>query len=232
MSPADPLAPVLARISSIQSRFGMPSPARRTEAQALDFASLLDGARAATAPPASAPPLLDLHRSLPMTASPVVALPTATSVAAASTVTAGGATLPGTPYDADFTAAARRTGVPARLLAAVAFVESSYRPDVVSGAGAMGMMQLMPEVAAEFGVDPFDPAQAVDGAARLLAAHHERFGSWELALAAYNAGGGAVSRAGNAVPSPAVGEYVRRVASQMPGGTLPDWSSSEGNQDV
>lgn len=105
--------------------------------------------------------------------------------------------------------------MPSELLAAVGWVESRYQPDAVSSAGAIGVMQIMPFVADELRVDPTDPAQAIDGAARLLRSHYDRFGSWDLALAAYNAGAGAVSNAGNAIPSPGVAEYVRRVNERM-----------------
>lgn len=120
-----------------------------------------------------------------------------------------------TPFDAQFAAAGERYGVPADLLSAVGWVESRYQIDAVSSAGAQGVMQLMPFVADELGVDAFDPNQAIDGAARLLKSHYDRFGNWDLALAAYNAGAGAVSRAGNTIPSPGVAEYVRRVNERM-----------------
>ncbi len=117
------------------------------------------------------------------------------------------------PYAELFADAARRTGVPANLLAAVAQVESSFRPEVVSPAGAQGLMQLMPATAAGLGVaDPFDPAQAVDGAARMLQGLINQFGSVPLALAAYNAGPNAVLRAGG-VPSAGVQRYVDKVLS-------------------
>jgi len=115
------------------------------------------------------------------------------------------------PYVGLFTDAARRTGVSAELLAAVAKVESSFRPDAVSPAGAQGLMQIMPATARGLGVDdPFDPAQAVDGASRMLAGLIEQFGSVPLALAAYNAGPNAVLRAGG-VPSAGVQRYVDKV---------------------
>jgi soluble lytic murein transglycosylase-like protein len=111
-----------------------------------------------------------------------------------------------------FASAGAAHGVDPALLAAVAEVESGLDPTAVSPAGAQGLMQLMPATAAELGVtDPFDPAQAVDGAARLLRGHLDRFGSVELALAAYNAGGGAVSRHGGIPPYPETQAYVRRV---------------------
>ena len=110
-----------------------------------------------------------------------------------------------------FAAAAARYGVPAQLLASVARAESGFDTSAVSPAGAVGLMQLMPATARGLGVDPRDPAQAVDGAARLLASHLERFGSVPLALAAYNAGPGAVQRYGGIPPYPETQQYVRRV---------------------
>src|SRR6185369_6767158 len=75
----------------------------------------------------------------------------------------------GVPYADLFTQAAARHGIPPSLLAAVAQVESNFNPNAVSPAGARGLMQIMPATAAGLGVDPFDPAQAVEGAARILA---------------------------------------------------------------
>ena len=116
-----------------------------------------------------------------------------------------------------FSTAEARNGLPPGLLSAVASVESGGRADAVSPAGAQGLMQLMPETARSLGVDPFDPAQAVDGAGRLLAGHLRRFGSLDLALAAYNAGGGAVERAGGIPPYPETQAYVRKVRAAMGG---------------
>ncbi len=110
-----------------------------------------------------------------------------------------------------FTRAAEQYGVPAGLLSAVARAESGYDPGAVSPAGAIGLMQLMPGTARGLGVDPRNPAQAVDGAARLLADHLDRFGSTSLALAAYNAGPGAVQKYGGVPPYAETQQYVRRV---------------------
>jgi hypothetical protein len=86
-----------------------------------------------------------------------------------------------------------RHHLPRALLAAVVHVESSGYSHRISGAGAMGPGQLMPETAKLLGVsDPFDTAQNVDGAARLLAGHLARFHKIRLAIAAYHAGPGAV----------------------------------------
>ncbi|HSP20184.1 MAG TPA: lytic transglycosylase domain-containing protein, partial [Myxococcaceae bacterium] len=90
-------------------------------------------------------------------------------------------------------AAERRHGLPQGLLEAVVAVESGGRPHAISGAGAVGAAQLLPSTARllELG-DPFDSEQAVDGSARYLAEQLRRFGSIRLAVAAYNAGPGAV----------------------------------------
>jgi cell wall-associated NlpC family hydrolase len=121
-------------------------------------------------------------------------------------------------YGAMFSAAGAKYGVPPQLLAAVARVESDFDPTARSGAGALGLMQLMPGTARDLGVDPLDPAQAVDGAARLLAQHLKTYrGSQELALAAYNAGPGAVSRYGGIPPYAETQAYVTRVLSYAQG---------------
>jgi hypothetical protein len=118
----------------------------------------------------------------------------------------------GTGFDALFRKEGAEHGVDPRLLEAVARAESSLRPDAVSPAGAQGLMQLMPSTARGLGVNPLDPAQAVDGAARLLSDHLRRYnGNTELALAAYNAGPGAVARHGGIPPYEETQTYVRRV---------------------
>lgn len=95
------------------------------------------------------------------------------------------------PYAELFRRAGRRHGISPVLLAAVAKTESDFRPRLVSSAGARGLMQIMPAVAAERGIDPFNPSQAVDAAARILAASLRRYhGSVRLALYAYNGGPG------------------------------------------
>ena len=121
-----------------------------------------------------------------------------------------------TPYADLFAAASQKYGVPAALLSAVARQESGYNPTATSRAGAQGLMQLMPGTAKNLGVsNPLDPAQSVDGAARMLSDLTRRFGSTELAVAAYNAGPGAVLKYGGVPPYPETQRYVRNVMSLM-----------------
>jgi soluble lytic murein transglycosylase-like protein len=128
-----------------------------------------------------------------------------------------GGALAGVPYADLFTRAGARHGVDPALLAAVASQESGFDPTAVSSAGARGLMQFMPATARGLGVDPLDPASAVDGAARYLAQLTRQFGSTELGLAAYNAGPGTVSRYGGIPPYPETQAYVRAVTSKAEG---------------
>ncbi|MBC2932329.1 transglycosylase SLT domain-containing protein [Nocardioides sp. zg-1228] len=145
--------------------------------------------------------------------------PFATTPATAPTAaTAPGAAPAGTPYADLFQRAGSTRGVDPALLAAVARHESGFDPRAVSPAGAQGLMQLMPATARGLGVaDPFDPAQAVDGAARLIGDLLTRFGSVELALAAYNAGPGAVMRYDGVPPYPETRAYVQSVMTSWQG---------------
>lgn len=105
-------------------------------------------------------------------------------------------------------------GMPSGMLANLLYAESSYNPNAVSGAGAQGIAQLMPATAAGLGVsDPFDPSQAIPGAALYLSQLDQQFGSWTDAVAAYNAGPGTVSNwinGGGSLPSETVA-YVQKI---------------------
>lgn len=98
----------------------------------------------------------------------------------------------GRPWAGAVDAAATAHGIDGRLLAAVVWTESGFRPGAVSHAGALGLAQLMPGTARLLGVDPRDPLENLAGGATYLRAQLERFGRPELALAAYNAGPGRV----------------------------------------
>ena len=114
--------------------------------------------------------------------------------------------------------AARRHGVSEALLHAVVRAESAYDPNAVSKGGAVGLMQLMPDTARGLGVtDRTDPGQNLDGGARYLKKLLEVFKQdVRLALAAYNAGPGAVRDHGNRVPPyRETREYVKKVTAFM-----------------
>lgn len=108
-------------------------------------------------------------------------------------------------------AAARRHGIPEDLFLRLVRQESGFDPDARSHKGAMGLAQLMPGTARLLGVDPRDPVQNLEGGARYLAQQYRRFGSWRLALAAYNAGPGAVERHGGVPPYRETRGYVRAI---------------------
>ncbi len=187
------LAAVLARISEIQA---LSAPAAEPAA-----------APASASAPAPAP------------AAPASAAGAGTfapALAQASGASAGGLRGSGSHrYDSLIIAAARRHGIDPALVRAVVQHESGFNPDAGSSAGAQGLMQLMPSTAAGLGVtDPRDPAQSIEGGtkllARLLAQYHGRAG---LALAAYNAGPGAVAKYGGVPPYPETQAYVRNVTA-------------------
>jgi soluble lytic murein transglycosylase-like protein len=112
-----------------------------------------------------------------------------------------------------FATASAETGVPLSLLVATAYEESRMNPNAHSGAGATGLLQLMPATARELRLDGDDPATNVLAGARYLRQMIDRFGSLDLALAAYNAGPSAVERAGGA---PTIGtlRYVKNIEAR------------------
>jgi soluble lytic murein transglycosylase-like protein len=180
---------VVARVSELEQmlRIGQTAAAPST-----NFAAQLSNATAATATAANSP------------------------LASAASATSGASELPaGTPYAAEITAAAKRNGVDPALLAGLVKQESGFNPDAGSPAGAQGLTQLMPATAASLGVsDVHDPAQALEGGAKYLRQQLDRFGGdVARALAAYNAGPGAVERFGGVPPYAETQNYVRKVQS-------------------
>ena len=120
-------------------------------------------------------------------------------------------------------AAARRHGLDPELVIAVAAVESGFRPEAVSPKGAQGLMQLMPRTAEALGVEnAFDPAQNLDGGARHLGQLLTLYGGdLAKALAAYNAGEGAVHRHGGEPPYRETRAYVKKVLERYHGEKKP-----------
>ena len=115
----------------------------------------------------------------------------------------------------DVQAAEARFGIPHGLLDALIWTESRYNPRAVSSAGAAGLGQLMPGTAKDLGVrNRFDPQSNIQGAASYLRQMLDRFGVVHLAVAAYNAGPGAVSRLGRIPLNGETPEYVRNVLNR------------------
>jgi soluble lytic murein transglycosylase-like protein len=143
------------------------------------------------------------------------AAPAATAATATAPPSTGGASeLPaGTPYAAEITAAAKKHGIDPALLAGLVKQESGFDPNAGSHAGARGLTQLMPATAAGLGVtNVLDPLQSLDGGAKYLRQQLDAFGGdVTRALAAYNAGPGAVQRYGGVPPYAETQNYVRVV---------------------
>lgn len=109
-------------------------------------------------------------------------------------------------------AAARKNGLPPHFVHSVVSAESGYRTDAISPKGAIGLMQLMPATAASYGADPRNPAQNVEAGTALLRELLIKYdGDPRRALAAYNAGPGAVSRYNGVPPYRETQTYIERV---------------------
>lgn len=113
------------------------------------------------------------------------------------------------PYLAMAREAALRNGIPVDLFLKLVQQESGWNASAKSHKGALGLAQLMPATARRLNVDPLDPYQNLDGGARYLAKQYRKFGSWRLALAAYNAGPQAVRKYGDVPPYKETQNYVR-----------------------
>jgi soluble lytic murein transglycosylase-like protein len=178
---------VVARVNELQMLIG--GAAARPVPTSTAFASQLAAATAPTAAPAA-------------------------TAATAGLLATGASELPaGTPFGAEITAAASKHGIDPALLAGLVKQESNFNPNAGSPAGARGLTQLMPGTAAGLGVtDVLDPVQSLDGGAKYLRQQLDAFGGdVTRALAAYNAGPGAVQRYGGVPPYAETQNYVRIV---------------------
>jgi len=143
-----------------------------------------------------------------VTGTPAAAATTDTYATAGATAGTGAST----PYAAEIDAAAAKYNVDPALLRGLIRQESNFNANATSPAGARGLTQLMPGTAAALGVDPSVPAQAIEGGAKYLRQQLDRFGNDPAkALAAYNAGPGAVQRYGGVPPYAETQNYVRKV---------------------
>jgi soluble lytic murein transglycosylase-like protein len=179
---------VLARVSQLQQLIGIAAPPQG--ATSSTFATQLATATTAAAPAASAP------------------------TATAGLMATGASELPAdVPFGAEITAAAKKHGIDPALLAGLVKQESGFNPNAGSPAGARGLTQLMPGTAAGLGVtNVLDPLQSLDGGAKYLRQQLDAFGGdVTKALAAYNAGPGAVQRYGGVPPYAETQHYVQVV---------------------
>jgi len=126
-------------------------------------------------------------------------------------------TLPATPFDPYIEMVARENGVDPTLVKAVALVESGFNPKARSAKGAQGLMQLMPTTAKRYGVTNLhDPYQNLSAGAQHLRELLDQYeGNVTLALAAYNAGAGAVKRYGGVPAYAETQDYVKKVQTKM-----------------
>lgn len=202
------LSDVQARVAAIQSRIDTLSPARGR-----DFGASLEAASASG-----------------RGATATTATRAGGGVAAASTASRASGSVPdgtpdpgtagawadrlpeqGKPWAGAIEQAATEAGVDPALLASLVQHESNFDPEAGSHAGAIGLAQLMPGTAQGLGVDPHDPMDNLRGGARYLKTQLDRFGSPELALAAYNAGPNRVAQAGGIPRIAETQAYVPRV---------------------
>jgi soluble lytic murein transglycosylase-like protein len=108
-------------------------------------------------------------------------------------------------------AAARRYSVPEDLFLRLVQAESAWNPAAKSAKGALGLAQLMPDTATKLGIDPLDPTENLNGGARYLRMQYDRFHSWRLAIAAYNAGPDAVEQYDGVPPYAETEGYVKAI---------------------
>jgi soluble lytic murein transglycosylase-like protein len=160
-----------------------------------------------------------LGESTALTTPTTSPLPTTTTASTNPSSFAAGEETGSVPFASTIEAACAKYGLNPNLLAGLIEQESHFDPTVGSAAGAQGLTELMPETASSLGVtDPHDPTQSIEGGARLLSEKLKEFGgNTELALAAYNAGSGAVQQYNGIPPYPETEQYVQKVLGYASG---------------
>jgi soluble lytic murein transglycosylase-like protein len=166
-----------------------------------------------TAPPVTTAPPLSTAPSLTTASPPATSAASVEAPSAMATATPAAASSSSSTYDAPIAQAAARHGIDPALLHGLIQQESGFDPNARSSSGALGLTQLMPGTASSLGVsNPLDPLQSIEGGARYLSEMLSRFGgNTAEALAAYNAGPGAVSRYGGVPPYAETQDYVSKV---------------------
>lgn len=160
-----------------------------------------------------------LGESTALTTPTTSPLPATTATSTNPSSFAAGEETGSVPFASTIEAACAKYGLNPNLLAGLIEQESHFDPTVGSAAGAQGLTELMPETASSLGVtDPHDPTQSIEGGARLLSEKLKEFGgNTELALAAYNAGSGAVQQYNGIPPYPETEQYVQKVLGYASG---------------
>ena len=178
-------------------------------------ASRVQELEAMISPPAPVPTTTSTSTS--PSASPFAAQLSAAQAATSPVATAASAPSGANPYEAQIEAAAQRNGIDPSLLRNLVRAESNFNPRATSGAGAMGLTQLMPGTAAGLGVtNAYDPVQSLEGGAKFLRQMLDQFGGDPAkALAAYNAGPGAVQKYGGVPPYAETQAYVQKIMGWM-----------------
>lgn len=207
---------VVNRMTEIRARVSGPPPLSGPFGQRLSaaLAAKAEAAKStASSSPATTPAAADA--STAATAAVPVSLTTPGSVKLPSDGWQSALPEAAAPYVDMIGSAAGEAGIDPRFLASVLWTESGFNPRAGSSAGAQGIAQFMPATAAGRGVDPWNPASAIPGAAKFLAENLTKFGSYELAAAAYNAGPGRVAQAGGVPDIAETKKYVTTVMGRF-----------------
>jgi soluble lytic murein transglycosylase-like protein len=213
------LSDVLARVQQLSAQVPIAAPTQTATTTPAPTTSFSDALAQASAPAAATTsydagavqPAATTTPAAPTGCSDVLGAATTSPVATPTTTSTDADAA--APYLGDIDAASQKYGVDPLLLQSLIQQESGFDPNATSGAGAQGLTQLMPSTAAGLGVtNPYDPAQAIDGGAHYLADQLAQFGgNTSLALAAYNAGPGAVNQYGGVPPYPETQSYVQDI---------------------